>query len=116
MWNSIPGYKDASAGDVQEALGITQLKEGSENNFTQVIGGLIIQGGLTEVLTLDTTATIQFNVAFPKKVLQIHLGPVGDGVLQSNLGVASPFNVTLSQFDILQDGNDCAYYWFAIGF
>ena len=113
--NSVPPFSNANAGQLLESFGITRLDATDATEWNQTIGGLIFQGGKTPVIPLDTTYAVSYSVEFPKAVLGVFLGVIGDGVLQSNLGIASPYNITTTGFTILQDAPDAAFYWLAIG-
>lgn len=116
--NSIPVFNKDSIGNIQESLGITQLAAGSEDSWYQILGGLIFQGGKTDVIPVNTlSSTISFNTAFPKKVLGIWIIPISSVV--DPTGELYSFAVSpvdLYSFKIANDGSDTSFYWLAIGF
>lgn len=93
-WNSIVGFsKLRQVEELQETIGITKFSTEDESLWAQVIGGLIIQGGL-----LSASGAVEFHAPYTKQVL---------GVFVNN-GVAS--DVTLEGFT-----SSAANYWWAIG-
>lgn len=100
-------YLRGTPEETADAIGITQFP--SETNWYHTIGGLLIQGGLIEVLS-GVTLTVDFNAAYPKQVLGVWLQPIGTSALPWNVDA-----VTLDTFDIVNGAADQEYYWWAIG-
>ena len=119
--NSITPFSGANIKDVHESLGITIQPIGDAQTWYQIIGGLIFQGGKTDDIVGDTAVTIQFNPAFPKQVLYINTCKVAPVTLNpSNNAGAQVDNVTLTQFDLVNDNagleSENPFYWIAIGY
>jgi hypothetical protein len=92
-WNSIPGFSRASSPEMQDAMGITKFDTTDESLWAQIIGGLLIQGGL-----LSATGAAEFHAPYEKQVLGVFI----------NGGIAT--GVSLTGFT-----SDAASYWWAIG-
>lgn len=93
-WNSIVGFaKERDISQVQEALGITKFDTEDESRWAQILGGLIIQGGLTV-----QSGEVEFHAPYTKQVLGVF---VNDGEATA---------VSLTGFT-----SSAGNYWFAIG-
>lgn len=100
-------YLRGTPEETADAIGITQFP--SETNWFHTIGGLLIQGGLIEVLS-GTTLTVDFNASYPKQVLGVWIQPIGTATVSSRVNT-----VTLDTFDIVNGAADQSFYWWAIG-
>lgn len=116
-FNAIPPFSGATVRDLHEAVGITQQPVGNADTWSQMIGGLLFQGGISPIIAANTATTINFFPAFSKKVLGIFLQT------QGNVFAAAPIRndyvnlLSLSQFQIFNDyGSDSLFYWWAIGY
>ncbi len=91
--NSIVSYSSATLLEVQESLGITQFSPSNVNSWYQVMGGLVIQGGLS---------TGAGAVAFP--------APLEKQVLGVFMNGATASAISLTGFTASASG-----FWWAIG-
>ena len=90
-WNSITGYTPDAPENSQEALGITRF--GSQNRWSQIVGGLIMQGGIVPV-----DLKVKFFAPFNTQIFGVFI----------NGGVAT--EITLEGCTASGGG-----HWFAIG-
>jgi len=107
--NSVSPYVDASAQDLQESIGITQFPDAT--SFYQIIGGLVIQGGL-EVFTVTGVRTVLLPAPLGKQILSILITPVSAGT--TSRGYVVP-GFGLNSFDISHVNPAASYYWQVIG-
>lgn len=106
--NAIAPYLGATAADLAEAGGITQF-QGVETWY-QTIGGVLVQGGLTDFIAANTVFSVDFPAGIPKQLLTILASPLG-----SVLADWSIDNVSLSGFDIRNGNSTRRFYWEAKG-
>lgn len=115
--NSIVPFFGAERKDLQEAAGITQfLPSGTE--WYHSFEGLLIQGGLTASLAGNAlSASIPFNVGFPKQVLGVFITPKGTAVAGTGIKYSAAVSIVdLGNFKIANDsGTASQFYWWAIG-
>lgn len=105
--NSIPPYIEATIRDIQETIGITQFP--SETSWYQILGGLIVQGGLVEVADSATLA-VPFHAPYQTQALGVFIQVV-DGA--ANTGYIT--SVVTSGFDITNGTGTRSYYWWSVG-
>jgi hypothetical protein len=115
-YGSVVPYSKASIEEQQNALGILQFISASDTNWYQIISGLLVQGGYVTAAVANANTVVNFNVAYPKKVLGIFVQsvyqPAGAG--QENSGMVHP-TFTLSSFTLVNDGVQKDFFWWAIG-
>ncbi len=116
--NSLPGYSNVDLGAILEALGTTKFSDPdpAENslyrgtNWTHVLNGLIIQGGLTYSYS-GFNHTVKYNQAFTKQVLGVflsHRNLATSGYYVGSVGLNS--FMVVKETSLLQE-----FYWLAIG-
>jgi hypothetical protein len=105
--NSIAPFVNANVGDLLETIGVTQFL--GEYNWFQVLGGLILQGGLRDGVASGGLITL--NTGFPKQVLGVFITPKFPADVKFSAG-----DITTQSFKIFHDETDPVdFYWFAIG-
>ena len=109
-WNSIGGYSTASPEEIRDAGGITQFP--SSTSFFQIVNGLQIQGGITDVIAIGGTLIIPFPAPYETQVLGVFLQPVNAA---ASYGSVVPAGTNLTQFQIINGLVAGAFYWWAIG-
>lgn len=115
-YNSIPPYIAARVKDNSESIGITQQGV-DEDHWYQIIGGLIIQGGI-EAVDANTIDTVPFVQPFPKKVLGVWLQTIGNGTLPAP-AIRNYYAeiIDLATFELSNDyAVESSFYWLAIGY
>ncbi len=105
--NSVLPYLGGNEAETSDAIGITKFP--SAGNWSQILGGLVIQGGKVSVLSGATT-TFNFNAPIPKEVLGVFIQPLGVSTVSYRVNT-----VTLNTFDIVNGAADQDFYWWAIG-
>ena len=105
--NGIAPFFQASAQDLNNALGITQFL--SETAWYHTVGGLLIQGS-RETIAGATSAVISFNAGFPTQVLGIFTQAIGDPGTRTWIS-----NISTSDFEFHNPGAGIDFYWWAIG-
>lgn len=112
--NSIARFVNASVGELQQSLGITNFS--GESEWNQTIGGLILQGGQTPLIALDAELEVSFSIAFTKQVLGLFVSEIYDGTLSGAAsGVFIKSNYSLNAFTIRNDAPSKKFFWFAVG-
>lgn len=110
-FNGILGYAPGdSIREVQESLGITQFPSGT--SWYQIIGGLQIQGGLTDSIPSATTVAIPFPAPYETQLLGVFLQAVDQA--DSAWQVVSA-GTDLNQFSVRHTGTARKFYWIALG-
>ena len=107
--NSILPNDYGTPAEVKDAIGVTKFL--SDTNWVQIIGGLVIQGGIKSAVGAGVTVTISLNAAVEKQILGIFCQPKSgntDGwFIQA---------ITLSSFDLVNGATGVRdFYWWAIG-
>jgi len=117
-FNAIPPYISADAKDLQEAIGVSQLSVGAnEDSWHQTIGGLLIQGGKIIDVPANNSVVVNFHAAYPKKVLGIWIQLIAAALAGAPPGRHFINPLSLSQFQVFNDYvDDSTYYWWAIGY
>lgn len=103
--------------DLAETVGITQFAiDDNEDNWFQTIGGLLIQGGRIVDVPANSSQTIDFHRAYPKKVFGVWIQLIAAALAGSPPGRHFVNVISLSQFDVYNDYvDDSTYYWWAVG-
>jgi hypothetical protein len=105
--NSALPYGYVTVQDLVDAFGTPLFTGAAGENWSIVLNGLIIQGGLINVTS--PSMAVPLNVAFPSQVLGIFMQPAsGSNITHS---ISSP---TLSGFTANVSGTSDMYWW-AIG-
>lgn len=106
-YNSVPPIAGGTAGDVIEALGITQFPSATE--WYQVIGGIIVQGGRVSIAS-GVTATVNLVAPYGKQFLGAWIQVID--VASNNAHITA---VSLNSFQIVNGVGLRAYYWLSLG-
>jgi len=114
-WNSIVPYAGAESGELQDTIGITKFSGANSTDWAQVIGGVIIQGGIALAVPPDGTVTINFQAPFTKQVLGVFTQSVYIPTASTSENAGLVNNVALDKFDLGNDGSQKDIYWWAIG-
>lgn len=113
---SPPWEQNEAAQDALRALGVTQFVVGKDTNWYQVMGGLIVQGGYVTAATADAITLVSFNASFTQKVMGIFVTPIYPAPFgASNDASGGVKDWTLDSFNLLNDGTQKDFFWFAIG-
>lgn len=105
--NSIIPYIGATIQDLQETIGITQFP--SETSWYQVLGGLIVQGGLVEVGD-GATLAVEFPAPYETQVLGVFTQVSGGTANTAHLT-----GVTTAGFNLVNGVGARSYYWWSVG-
>ena len=106
-YNSIPPFTGGTSRDALEALGITQFP--SATDWFQVIGGIIMQGGVVSVAD-GATLTVPLNAPYEKQVLGIWIQVVGAAANTAHVAA-----VTVGNFNIVNGVGARDFYWLSLG-
>jgi hypothetical protein len=106
--NSVPPFLGGTTKDALEALGITQFP--SETEWYQVIGGLIVQGGLVEIED-GALAVVEYSAPYEKQILGLWIQVVGG--TENGAVITAP--LALDSFSITNGTGDRGYYWLSLG-
>lgn len=110
-WNSVPPHLQSSLSELRETIGTTQFSGVNADEWAQVIGGLIIQGGKVTVPD-GGTLTVNFPAPYPKQVLGVFPQVISNAVVPG-WSITVP---DLNTFVIYNPvGADREYYWWAVG-
>jgi hypothetical protein len=110
--NAIIPYSEVSPEELANTIGITQFP--SADAWYQTIGGLLIQGGLTSSIALNTSVLVDFNQAFNKQVLGVFVqARYTSGATNENTGMVD--SILLNRFTLRNGGDAKTFYWWAIG-
>lgn len=105
--NSITPFLGGTVAEIIESIGITQFPSATE--WYQGIGGLVVQGGLVQVLG-GATLLVPFNAPHEKQVLGVWTQVVG--AIDNNGYVNA---VGLASFEIVNGAGARSYYWLSLG-
>ena len=116
--NAIPPFAGATVRDVHESIGVSQLSAGGdENAWYQTIGGLLIQGGRVNDVPGAGSVIVNFNAAYPKKVLGVWLQLIANALAGAPLYRDFVNVIDLTQFELFNDYlDDSSFYWIAVGY
>ena len=109
-WNSVGAFSSTDLEQLKDAGGITQFP--SATSFFQIINGLQIQGGITDVIPIGGNLIIPFHAPYETQLIGVFLQPVNAA---ASYGSIIPAGTNLTQFQIINGPVAGAFYWWAIG-
>ena len=109
-WASVGAFSTTDPGEIRDAGGITQFP--SDTSFFQILNGLQIQGGITDIIAIGGTLVIPFPAPYETQLLGVFLQPVNAA---ASYGSVVPAGTNLTQFQVINGPVAGPVYWWAIG-
>ena len=88
----------------------------SQNGYQKLPNGLVIQWGMTPSVTVDTSLTVNFPIAFPNGVFAITISPYSAYITGDSGPGLQTNSWTLTQFTVTNDNQTAPGSYVAIGY
>lgn len=85
------------------------------NGYEKFPNGLIIQWGTSPSISVDSSATITFPIAFPNAALSAQATDLGSGE-STSVGIKELTTTDITLYVPSSDTGSRTYYWLAIGY